>query len=99
MRFTLRAVTFWSATEILDPEARLKQEAWDGFNEDTACCPDEMHIHLLRDEDLPAKQELVVQRTRRREPSRNPQPAADVVQPVHIELHPYAGPELTARRC
>lgn len=73
-----------SATEIFGPEARLEQEARDGFDEYAARRPDEMHVHLLRDEDIPVKQEVVMQRARRHETTRDPQPAGNPGQPVQV---------------
>jgi hypothetical protein len=71
----LRAKTIWRAGEIIDPQARLQQEAWDRFEEDPARRPDKMHVHLLGDKDLPIEQELVVQWTGRHGPTHDPQPA------------------------
>ncbi|KAH8878672.1 hypothetical protein GQ53DRAFT_81806 [Thozetella sp. PMI_491] len=58
---------------MFGPEARLQQEARDGFEEDAARRPHEMHVHLLGDEDLPAQQALVMQRAWRHGLARDPQ--------------------------
>lgn len=50
---------------MLGPELRLEQEY-------STFCPDKVHVHLLRDEDLPIEQGLVVQRTGRHGPTRDP---------------------------
>lgn len=84
-----------SAREIFRPELRLKQEARDGLEEHPACCPDEMHIHTLRDDDLPTENELVVQRTRRQKPPRDSELAVNAGQPLQVELLLDAGRDLT----
>jgi hypothetical protein len=84
-----------SAREILRPELRLKQEARDGLEKHPACCRDEMYIHTLHDDDLPTENELVVQRTRRHNPSRDPEPAVNADQPLQVELLLDAGRDLT----
>jgi hypothetical protein len=56
-----------------------------------------MHVHLLRDEDLPADHELVVQRARRHGPTRDPQPAVDAGQPAQVELPLDTGRNMTSR--
>ncbi|KAH7113409.1 hypothetical protein EDB81DRAFT_862574 [Dactylonectria macrodidyma] len=83
-----------SAREIFRPELRLKQEARDGLEEHPACCRDEMYIHTLRDDDLPTENELVVQRTQRHRPPRDPEPAVNAGQPLRVELLLDAGRNL-----
>ena len=64
-----------AAAEMRRPEVRLEQVARDGLEEHAACRPDEVQVRLLGDKDLPVEQELVVQRTGRHGPPRDPQPA------------------------
>lgn len=52
--------TIRSTREKAGPEAWLKQKARERFKENSTCCPDEVHIHLLCNEDLPLKEALVV---------------------------------------
>lgn len=70
------------ATEIFGPKRRLKKEAWDRLEEHPAGRPDEMHVHPLRDKDLPADQELVVQRSWRQGQTGNPEPAMAAGEPL-----------------
>lgn len=86
-----------SAGEVLFPEARLEQEAGDRFEEYSAHRPDEMHVHLLRDDDVSVDQQLAVQRTRRHAPTRNLQPAVNTGQPAQVELLFDAGRDMVSR--
>ncbi|ROW09124.1 hypothetical protein VPNG_05681 [Cytospora leucostoma] len=56
----LRAMAALSAREMVLPEGRLEQERRDGLEEDLAGRPDQVHIHTLCDENLPAEDQLVV---------------------------------------
>ncbi len=80
-----RASAF-STAEVSGPEGRLQEEAGDRLEEHPAGCPDEMHVHPLRDKDLPTQQELVVQCTRRQGHTGDPEPAADAGESPQVEL-------------
>lgn len=87
------------AAHIFLPELWLKQESWDGLEEYPARCPHEMHVHPLRDQDVPAEKKLMVQRARRHGPTREPQQAVNARQPVQVELRVDAGDNMTGRGC
>lgn len=56
----IRTVMFLPTGEVLVPELRLEQEPRHRFEEYAACHPDQMHVHLLRDGDFSAHQQLIV---------------------------------------
>jgi hypothetical protein len=89
--FVLEVATGSCISEVLGPETRLQQEARNRLKEDAARRLDEVHVHLLGNEDVPRQQELVVQRPRRHRPARNPQPGENIVKPVQVELLLDAG--------
>jgi hypothetical protein len=70
--FDCNATAMLFAAQMFLPEAWLEQEPWYRFNKDPACHPDKMHVHLLCDKNIPTKQELMVERAGRHEPTRNP---------------------------
>ncbi|KGQ02381.1 hypothetical protein BBAD15_g12410 [Beauveria bassiana D1-5] len=47
-----RTATPICTNEIDSPEARLQEESWYWLEEHAPRCPDQMHVHLLRDEDI-----------------------------------------------
>lgn len=69
---SLRAVTVLLTREIFGPKTWFKKKARDWFEKHPARCPHEVHIHLLRDEDISTEQELLVQRTGWHGPARDP---------------------------